>query len=169
MAFRDIFKDFFKPIGDEDEDGYDYDTREYREPAPTRREPEPSGSGYVPRGTTPQPTYTPRRESAYSGNTTYERVPVTATLEVVRVAPKEFRRDSAAIVDNLRDGRAIIVNFEQSDTELARRVLDFMSGAAFALDATPERVAELVYVITPKNVRMFDDPATLIEESSKQL
>lgn len=60
--------------------------------------------------------------------------------------------DTQSIVDNLKNRKPIIVNLDSLDQDLAQRVLDFMSGAVYALDGTIQKVSKCIFVLVPSNV-----------------
>ena len=80
----------------------------------------------------------------------------TTQLKVVLVAPKQFEL-AAEIADHLRDRRAVLMNLEQTDKNIARRLIDFLSGVAYAQDGKIRRVASATYIITPFNVDLMGD------------
>jgi cell division inhibitor SepF len=71
--------------------------------------------------------------------------------------------DTQNIVDNLKERKPVIINLETLDIELAQRVLDFISGAVYALGGTIQKVARGIFVIAPRNI----DIAGNIPEESK--
>ena len=60
--------------------------------------------------------------------------------------------DTQNIVDNLKNRKPIIVNLDSLEQELAQRVLDFMSGAVYALDGTIQKVSKRIFVLVPSNI-----------------
>jgi len=60
--------------------------------------------------------------------------------------------DTQNIVDNLKNRKPIIVNLDSLEQELAQRVLDFMSGAVYALDGTIQKVSKSIFVLVPSNI-----------------
>ncbi|MCL2748385.1 MAG: cell division protein SepF [Oscillospiraceae bacterium] len=84
----------------------------------------------------------------------------TTQLQVVLVKPERF--DAAPeIADHLRDKRTVVLNLESANKEIARRLVDFLSGVAYAQDGKIKRVANSTYIITPYNVDIMGD---LIDE-----
>ena len=84
----------------------------------------------------------------------------TTQLQVVLVKPDKF--DSVTeIADHLRQKRTVVLNLESASRELSRRILDFLSGAAYAIDGKIKKVAERTFIITPFNVNIVGD---LIDE-----
>ena len=80
----------------------------------------------------------------------------TAQLQVVLVKPDRF--DSVTeIAEHLRDRRAVLLNLEKTDPAVARRLIDFLSGVAYAQDGKIRRVASATYIITPFNVDLMGD------------
>ena len=84
----------------------------------------------------------------------------TTQLQVVLVKPERFE-NASEIADHLRDKRTVVLNLEQTDKNIARRLIDFLSGVAYANEGTIKKVALSTYIITPYNVEMLGD---LIDE-----
>ena len=84
----------------------------------------------------------------------------TTQLQVVLVKPERFNQ-SAEIADHLRDKRTVVVNLESTNKDVARRMLDFLSGVAYAKDGKIQKIANSTYIITPFNVEIMGD---LIDE-----
>lgn len=70
---------------------------------------------------------------------------------VVVFEPKAFD-ECKAIADNLKSHRAAIVNLEESDMELAKRVVDFVSGATYALNGNMQKVGNGIFLFVPNNM-----------------
>ena len=81
-------------------------------------------------------------------------------LQVVLVKPEKFD-DASAIADHLREKRTVVLNLESTNKEIARRLLDFLSGVAYANEGKIKKVAISTYIITPYNVDILGD---LIDE-----
>ena len=81
-------------------------------------------------------------------------------LQVVLVKPEKFE-DASAIADHLREKRTVVLNLESTNKEIARRLLDFLSGVAYANEGKIKKVAVATYIITPYNVDILGD---LIDE-----
>ena len=84
----------------------------------------------------------------------------TTQLQVVLVKPEKFQ-DASAIADHLRDTRTVVLNLESANKDVARRMVDFLSGAAYAQEGKIKKVAVATYIITPYNVDIIGD---LIDE-----
>ena len=84
----------------------------------------------------------------------------TAQLQVVLVKPERFET-AAEIADHLRERRTVVLNLEQTNKDIARRLVDFLSGVAYAQDGKIKKVAVNTYLITPYNVDLLGD---LIDE-----
>ena len=84
----------------------------------------------------------------------------TAALKVVLVKPERFE-NAAEIADHLRDKRTVVLNLEQTNKDIARRLIDFLSGVAYAQEGKIKKVAVNTYIITPYNVDLMGD---LIDE-----
>ena len=77
-------------------------------------------------------------------------------MEVKVVEPRSFE-DAATIVQYLRDRKTIVLNLHLLDKEQSQRTIDFVCGAAHALDGKPQKVGDLVFVFTPSNVTLSVD------------
>ena len=84
----------------------------------------------------------------------------TTQLQVVLVKPERFE-NAAEIADHLREKRTVVLNLEQTNKDIARRLIDFLSGVAYAQDGKIKKVAVNTYLITPYNVDLLGD---LIDE-----
>ena len=84
----------------------------------------------------------------------------TTQLQVVLVKPERFE-NASEIADHLREKRTVVLNLESTNKEIARRLLDFLSGVAYANEGTIKKVAISTYIITPYNVDILGD---LIDE-----
>ncbi|MBQ4313149.1 MAG: cell division protein SepF [Clostridia bacterium] len=78
----------------------------------------------------------------------------TAQLQVVIVKPVRFE-EVADIADHLIDKRTVVLNLEQTGKDISRRVVDFLSGAAYAHNGQLKRIANNTYIITPFNVGLI--------------
>jgi|YelNatPaOPRAMG01_1025707.scaffolds.fasta_scaffold15747_5 cell division inhibitor SepF len=77
----------------------------------------------------------------------------TGKVKVVVIEPKAYD-EAQEIIDNLKDGKPVVINFEETDRELARRIIDFLSGGAYALDGTTEKISNYVFLFVPKGVEI---------------
>ena len=82
------------------------------------------------------------------------------SMQVVLVKPERFD-DVKAIADHLNAGKTVVLNLESTNRDIARRLLDFLSGVAYANNGQIKRVANSTYIITPYNVDVMGD---LIDE-----
>ena len=83
--------------------------------------------------------------------------------EVVLFRPSSFN-DTSKAADDLRHRKAVIVNMENVDKAMARRVIDFLSGCAYALDGKVKKIAQATYLFCPFNMDVVGDLETLQSE-----
>ena len=88
----------------------------------------------------------------------------TTQLQVVLVKPERFEA-SQEIADHLKNRRTVVLNLESTNKETARRVLDFLSGVAYAQEGNLKRVATGTYIVTPYNVNLQGDLLNELESS----
>jgi cell division inhibitor SepF len=80
------------------------------------------------------------------------------------VIPKSFN-DAQQVADKFRDGIPVILNLQGIDTPLVMRLIDFASGLTYALDGGMQRIADKVFMLTPRNVELSaEERARLIEK-----
>ena len=148
MGIFDEFKRLARPYEDEEMDDFD-DFEEAPRPAERRERVSRSESMY------PASTQEEERRSNKVVN-----IRAATQLQVVLVKPEKFE-DASAIADHLREKRTVVLNLESTNKEIARRLLDFLSGVAYANEGKIKKVAISTYIITPYNVDILGD---LIDE-----
>ena len=80
------------------------------------------------------------------------------------VIPKSFN-DAQQVADKFREGMPVILNLQGTETQLVMRMIDFASGLTYALDGGMQRIAEKVFMLTPRNVELSaEERARLIEK-----
>ena len=84
--------------------------------------------------------------------------------QLVLVRPETFN-DAPAIATNLRDKKAVVLNLDNVDKALARRVVDFLSGCTYAVDGSVKKVAHATYLFCPSNMEISGDLKTLAGET----
>ncbi|HEY0515679.1 MAG TPA: cell division protein SepF [Solirubrobacteraceae bacterium] len=101
------------------------------------------------------------------GRSTSALKPVARTNGDVRVhlvVPKSFN-DAQQIADKFKDSIPVILNLQSSETDLSKRLIDFASGLTYALDGGMQRIADKVFMLTPRNVEISaEERARLIEK-----
>ena len=153
MGLFDKFADIIRENDDDEFDDFYEEQQSYSMPAPPKREKRKSVN--VPREEKPEKIHRTRAE-----NDKVMNIHTTAQLQVVLVKPERFE-EAAAIGDNLNEKRTVVLNLESTNRDIARRLLDFLSGVAYANNGQIKRVANSTYIITPYNVDVMGD---LIDE-----
>ncbi len=146
MGFMDELKKIIHPYGDED---YDYE-EDFEEPVKESRSP-----------------FEERREDRRSEERRSEdrhnkvvNIHATTQLKVVLVKPERFE-NASEIADHLKEKRTVVLNLESTNKDVARRLIDFLSGVAYAGEGKIKKVAANTYIITPYSVDIMGD---LIDE-----
>ncbi len=78
---------------------------------------------------------------------------VDGSQKVHLVLPRSFN-DAQQIADRFKDSVPVILNLQNADNELSKRLIDFASGLTYALDGSMQRVADKVFLLTPRNVEL---------------
>ena len=146
MGLMDELKKIIHPYDDED---YDYED-DFEEPVK-----ESSRSLFDDRKDD-------RREDRRSDDRHNKVVNIHATtqLKVVLVKPERFE-NASEIADHLKEKRTVVLNLESTNKDVARRLIDFLSGVAYAGEGKIKKVAANTYIITPDSVDIMGD---LIDE-----
>ena len=156
MSIWDKMVKLTQPSYEDDYDEYDEEeeTVEFEEPQaerPARQRRAPLFGNTA----TEETSYTPSKPTgttAFSGQV----VSMGNKQEVVLFHPTSFN-DTSKAADDLRSRRAVIVNMENVDKAMARRVVDFLSGCAYALDGKVKKVAQSTYLFCPHSMDVVGD------------
>jgi len=101
-----------------------------------------------------------RRNKADDRRSKVVNIHATTQLKVVLVKPERFE-NASEIADHLKDKRTVVINLESTNKDIARRLIDFLSGVAYAGEGKIKKVAANTYIITPYHVDIEGD---LIDE-----
>jgi len=159
MSFWDNVKKFAQPYSDEEYDEYDEEMTDYaegeEEAAPRSRRTSPFSTG---RETAADysAAETPANAAASTGFNGQVLNMGSGKQEVVLFHAKTFD-DAAKAADELRRRKAVILNMENVDKALTRRVVDFLSGSVYALDGRVKKVAQSTYLFCPHNMNVVGD------------
>ena len=92
-----------------------------------------------------------------------EAVPNPSSVRVHLILPRSFN-DAQQIADRFKQGMPVILNLQSADAELSKRLIDFTSGLTYALNGGMQRVADKVFLLTPRNVEVSaEQRAQLLE------
>ncbi|MGE4352508.1 MAG: cell division protein SepF [Oscillospiraceae bacterium] len=176
MGILDSFKNLARPY---DENDVFMDEEEF--PEEEFPEPEAATPAAAP-ANPPRTTAAPRAESAQNFSQTANtasafaaqrdnrvlNINTKAQLQVVIVKPEKFET-AAEIADHLREKRTVVMNLEKTNKDIARRLIDFLSGVAYAQDGKIKKVAVNTFIITPYNVGLMGDLLDELENNGLYL
>ena len=137
MSIIDELKKWTHPYEDEDEEFEDFEEPPHREPA-----------------------FDDRKTRVEDRRNRVVNIHATTQLKVVLVKPERFE-NASEIADHLKDKRTVVLNLESTNKDIARRLIDFLSGVAYAGEGKIKKVAANTYLITPYSVDIEGD---LIDE-----
>ncbi len=137
MSILDELKKLTHPYEDEDDDPADFDEPQERDLFEERR----------------SSRMDDRRSKVVN-------IHATTQLKVILVKPERFE-NASEIADQLKDKRTVVLNLESTNKDVARRLIDFLSGVAYAGEGKIKKVAANTYIITPYHVDIEGD---LIDE-----
>ena len=138
MSLIDELKKLTHPYEDEDEELEDFE-----EPARSSRD-----------------AFEDRRVKVDDRRNKVVNIHATTQLKVVLVKPERFE-NASEIADHLKDKRTVVLNLESTNKDIARRLVDFLSGVAYAGEGKIKKIAANTYIITPYHVDIEGD---LIDE-----
>ena len=137
MSIIDELKKWTHPYEDEDEELDDFEETPHREPA-----------------------FDDRKARVEDRRNKVVNIHATTQLKVVLVKPERFE-NASEIADHLKDKRTVVLNLESTNKDIARRLIDFLSGVAYAGEGKIKKVSANTYIITPYHVDIEGD---LIDE-----
>jgi cell division inhibitor SepF len=176
MAFRDTWHRALVYFGLAEDEAYHEDVEPYHAPEPEAPEPyreRPNvrrlsssrrrrdeiddifadDADPEPRGSSLRPVGSGRGNGRSGGD-----------VRVHFVAPKSFN-DVQDVADKFKDSIPVIINLQGTETDLAKRLIDFSSGLTYALDGGMQRIADKVFLLTPRNVEVSaEERARLVEK-----
>lgn len=135
--------DKLKNIWSDEEDGDNYEEQEIAVGGMEEEHEEPI-------------TRTPRRTESVNTNKVVN-IHATAQLQVVLSKPESFGDETRAVADELIEMHTVVLNLENTNKDVSRRIIDFLSGVAYANGGKIKRVATSTYIITPYNVDLTGD------------
>ena len=134
--------DKFKRMWDAPDDEYEYDEYGYADEGEDDYE---------------EPVRTRQTSSGGSSRNKVVNINATAKLQVGIFKPERFGEETRAIADELTKTHTVVLNLEDTNKDMARRILDFLSGVAYANSGKIKRVASNTYIIIPSNVDLTGD------------
>ena len=140
MSFIDELKKLTHPYEDEDEEFEDFEDDPRRD------------------------AFEDRRSKIEDRRNKVVNIHATTQLKVVLVKPERFE-NASEIADQLKDKRTVVLNLESTSKDIARRLIDFLSGVAYANNGQIKRVAASTFIITPYNVDIMGDLLDELESS----
>ena len=158
MGFMDELRKLTHPYAD-DEDIYKQEEEAFKPAKPART------PVFEEDFTAPAPASERRRPSS---NSKVVNISATTSMQVVLARPERFEQ-AMELADHLREKRAVVINMEACDKALTRRVVDFLSGCAYALDGRVKKVAVSTFLATPCNVDIVGDIIDELENSGLYL
>lgn len=121
----------------------------------------------LPRQTPAQPAARPNAMPAASAKTPQPAARFTSAQKIVVIEPQGFD-ESPRLVDSLKAKKPVIINLENLETDTARKIFDFLSGATYALNGNVQKVANNIFVFAPENVSVdYKNNQTASEKASE--
>ena len=176
MGFMDELKKLARPYAEDDDDfdeEFDLEERPRASRASTAARPAPRSSAYdevlddlSSRSSSASTTASTSRRS--TSDSKVVNIHTTTQMQVVLVKPDRFDNVSE-IAEHLRSKHAVVLNLEATNKDIARRLVDFLSGVAYAGDGKIKKVAANTYIITPYSVDIMGDLIDELESSGLYL
>ncbi len=145
MAFKDMFKNLVNLNDDDLDEGFEETAQEVEEaPAKPKKEAQPK---------------------RYAADRRTQAGAAPSAMKVVIVRPEVFD-EVAGIADHLIQGKTVVLNLETANKDISRRIVDFMSGAAYALACKLKKVANNTFIIVPEHTDIAGE--LLIDDFDEQ-
>ncbi len=160
MSLMDKFLDVMRLNGDDDDDDYEFANEEYYDDddeydEPKRRTPRRENKVEVKKEEKPVSKITPIGRS--------QRKQVTTSGMEVCVIKPTIIEDEIEIADTLLSGRTVLINMEGLNVEIAQRIIDFTSGATYAMHGSLQKVSNYIFLATPNGVDISGDIQNLMD------
>ena len=140
--------DKFKRMWDAPDDEYEYDEYGYADEG---------DDGYEEEQPVRERERDRERDREVGGRNKVVNINATAKLQVGIFKPERFGEETRSIADELMKTHTVVLNLEATNKDMARRILDFLSGVAYANRGKIKRVATNTYIIIPSNVDLTGD------------
>ncbi len=158
MGFFDELKKLTRPYDDEEDDFLDEADDIVEEPP--QEKPRSPFAGFSFGGekssAEDEPKAAPAAGKASKSGKVVSLASGGSGMQVVLAKPERFE-SAAEIADHLRDRRAVLMNLETTAKDTARRLIDFLSGVAYAQGGKIKKVSSNTYIITPSSVNLMGD------------
>ena len=157
VGITDEYDDDYDSISQEEIDAYKNEMRGSAAPVATAAAPEaPMSTGISPLAAfsevDPPRKFTEEKKSQDGRDNRISRNDSSAFRMVV-IEPKSIE-ECCKLIDNLRANKPIIINLEKVETDLARKMFDFLKGATYALEGHTQRINQNIYLFAPRNVNI---------------
>ena len=156
-------KKFFEKFGRKKEDDFADEEETFKEePIHTAAAPKPTAA----KAPVKQPAekQRPAASSKITPMRSSRRANQASSMEVCVIKPTSVE-DSREITETLLSGRTVILNLEGLDLEIAQRIIDFTSGATFAISGNLQKISNYIFLVTPTNVDISGDLQDLLNTS----
>lgn len=148
MSFLSKIMDTMKLTPEAEEDGY-FDEEEYEAPKSARKNLFNSRE-------TEEDNEEPEEMKPRIFGRSSKVVPMRKPMEVSLIKPTSIE-DASEICDFLLAGKAVVLNMEGIHTEVAQRIIDFASGATYAMDGNLQKISSYIFIATPETVELSGD------------
>ncbi|WP_413301430.1 cell division protein SepF [Bacillus sp. 1P10SD] len=138
------------------DDGYDDNDDEYVEKVEPKMEPKKQKQQQV-----------VKSQNVVSLQSVQKTITPTKGSKVILVEPRDYS-ESTEIADHLKNRRAVVVNLQRIDNEQGRQIVDFLSGAVYAIGGDIQKIGMSIFLCTPDNVEVSGNISDLIQDPDNQ-
>lgn len=162
MSLMDKFLDVMRLNGDDDyDDDYEFANEEYYDDDDDFDEPKRKPARRENKVETKKEVEKPVSKITPIGRSSKKQV-TTAGMEVCVIKPTTIE-DEIEIADTLLSGRTVLINMEGLNVEIAQRIIDFTSGATYAMHGSLQKVSNYIFLATPNGVDISGDIQNLVD------
>ncbi len=152
------FVDKFKRMWDSPDDEYEYDNYEYEDDNDSYDEEyEREREREYRRAERAERRRSNDAYSDYEGGNKVVNINASTKIQVVLFKPERFGEETRTIADELIKNRTVVLNLEDTNRDMSRRIIDFLSGVAYAKQGKIKKIANSTFIIMPENVDFTGD------------
>ncbi len=169
MSLFDKFLDVMRLNGDDEEDDYEYANEEYYDDDDYEEEPKKPSRKEVKQAAREAAEREPVREKE-KAKPVSKITPIGksskkqggANMQVCVIKPTSIEEE-IEITETLLEGRTVVINMEGLNVEIAQRIIDFTSGATYAMNGNLQKISNYIFLATPNGVDISGDIQSIMD------
>lgn len=162
MSLFDKFLDVMRLNGDDDDDDYEFANEEYYDDDDEYEEPPKKKPARKEVKEETKAKEEPKPVSKITPISRLQRKQVSSGMQVCVIKPTSIEEEME-ITETLLEGRTVVINMEGLNVEIAQRIIDFTSGATYAMNGNLQKISNYIFLATPSGVDISGDIQSLMD------